>query len=197
MSRLFNRSDRCSYLSICAGTALLVLVAFTATATFATDTRPWLHIDTNKQTLSVMDNDEAIVSINNISLGRGGVARHRFRDDTITPLGSFRVAWINDDSPYHRFYGFDYPTFEHAIAAWEEGVIDGPTFERIMWAIRNNRLPPQDTPLGGHLGIHGLGEADRQVHQLYNWTRGCIALTNEQIDTLAPWMQLGTKVVVD
>ena len=197
MYRLHSQSDRCAHLSIRAGIALLALAAFTVTAAFAADNRPWLHIDTNKQTLSVMNNEEVIVSISNISLGRGGVAQHRFRDDPITPLGSFRVAWINDDSPYHRFYGFNYPTFEHAMAAWEGGVIDGPTFEKIMWSIRNNRLPPQDTPLGGNLGIHGLGDADRQVHQLYNWTRGCIALTNEQIDTLAPWMRLGTKVVVD
>lgn len=197
MSHLPSRSDRCSYLSISAGIALLALGVFTATAAFATEDHPWLHIDTNKQMLSVMHHDKVIVSIRNISLGRGGAAPHRFRDDRITPLGSFRVAWINDQSPYRRFYGFDYPTFDHAMAAWEEGIIDGPTFQRIMWAIRNNRLPPQDTPLGGNLGIHGLGGADRQVHQRYNWTRGCIALTNEQIDTLAPWMQLGTKVVVD
>jgi len=29
-----------------------------------------------------------------------------------------------------------------------------------------------------------------------NWTQGCVALTNQQIDELAKWVEVGTRVVI-
>ncbi|MGH8526198.1 MAG: L,D-transpeptidase family protein, partial [Gammaproteobacteria bacterium] len=34
------------------------------------------------------------------------------------------------------------------------------------------------------------------IHQNVNWTEGCIALTNEQIDSLRKHVGIGTKVVI-
>jgi lipoprotein-anchoring transpeptidase ErfK/SrfK len=33
-----------------------------------------------------------------------------------------------------------------------------------------------------------------EVHNRFNWTNGCIALTNDQVDELAGWVNVGTKV---
>ena len=57
-------------------------------------------------------------------------------------------------------------------------------------------MPPQQTALGGHIGIHGIGAGDPRIHEDFNWTSGCIALTNAQIDDLAGWVRLGMRVVV-
>ena len=56
------------------------------------------------------------------------------------------------------------------------------------------KTPPQDTPLGGQIGIHGIGNGDQDIHHNYNWTNGCIALTNEQIDQLGKWIKPGVLV---
>lgn len=159
--------------------------------------KPWIRVDTKTSTLTVMRGDRTIAKFSDIAIGRGGVAAQRLRDDNRTPLGRFRVTTINTDSHYYRFFGFNYPTLEHALRAWKSGVIDYLTYRQISDAIFSHRDPPQDTPLGGHLGIHGLGKGDRWVHKNFHWTRGCIALTNKQIDALTPWIEVGTEVVIN
>lgn len=153
-------------------------------------------MDTDSATLSVMRGDEAIASYSELAIGRGGVSQHRTRGDDSTPLGEFRVVKVKTDSSYHRFFLLDFPNNEHANRAWSDGRIDLATYVTIVRAVNNHRLPPQNTLLGGNLGIHGLGDANPGVHSVFNWTNGCIALTNEQIDALSPWLRVGTKVVV-
>jgi lipoprotein-anchoring transpeptidase ErfK/SrfK len=62
--------------------------------------------------------------------------------------------------------------------------------------VQAGKTPPQHTPLGGYIGIHGVGSGDPEVHRAYNWTNGCVALTNAQIDILAEWARAGTPVEI-
>lgn len=144
-----------------------------------------------------MRGEQVVASFDDISVGRAGVSRKRRLGDQRTPLGDFRIVKIKEDSMYHRFFIIDYPNEERAQLALQEGEIDQSTFKAIRWATRTGRLPPQNTPLGGNLGIHGLGRGDPAFHEAFNWTTGCIALTNEQIDKLTRWIQVGTRVVID
>jgi len=169
-------------------------MAFAPTLTTAHG--PWILVDTDSATLSVMRGNEVIESYPDLAIGRGGVSEHRTRGDDSTPLGEFRVVKVKTESSYHRFYLFDFPNDEHASRAWNDGRIDLATYDTIIDAVENHRLPPQNTPLGGNLGIHGLGGGDPGIHSAFNWTNGCIALTNEQIDALSPWLRVGTKIVV-
>lgn len=174
----------------------LLLLAWLALDSLAGE-KPWIWVDTQHATLSVMQGTRTILKLSNIAIGRGGVTTQRVKDDNRTPLGSFRITTINSHSVYYRFYGLNYPTLEYAFQAWKDGTIDYGTYRTISEAIIEHRLPPQDTSLGGHLGIHGLGKGDSWVHRNLHWTRGCIALTNQQIDALAPWIEVGTQVVID
>jgi len=158
----------------------------------------WLSIDTEALTLVVKRGNSVVATFKNIAIGRGGVVSQGMRKngDDRTPLGTFRIAWINRGSGFYRFFGLNYPTKAHALRAYVEGLIDEPTYNTILTAIRTHRLPPQNTPMGGYVGIHGLGQGDRRIHRLYNWTHGCVALTNTQIDRLSRWIRIGTKVVI-
>ncbi len=77
-----------------------------------------------------------------------------------------------------------------------KGLIDHKTYYRITDSHVKGEIPPQNTLLGGQIGIHGLGKADLKIHRLMNWTHGCIALTNQQIDILSRWVEIGTRVEV-
>ena len=156
----------------------------------------WVLIDTRARTLAVMDGENVVERFDNISIGRGGAAADRVRGDRRTPLGTFRVRWVNPDSPFRLFFGLDYPTPEHARRGVSAGVIEAGDLQRIEKAHAAGLVPPQNTRLGGRIGIHGLGGADPTIHEAFNWTQGCIALTNAQIDRLAKWLDLGTRVVV-
>lgn len=157
----------------------------------------WVHIDTKASILRVKQGEQVVLELQDIAIGRAGASRERTKGDLQTPLGEFRIAAIKDPAQYRRFFIIDYPNMERAQAALERGEIDEQTFESIRRASYNGSLPPQDTPLGGNLGIHGLGRADPQMHQMLNWTQGCVAVTNEEIDVLAEWIRLGTRVVID
>lgn len=172
--------------------ALSSLLTGVATA----NTGPWIMVDTHARTLSVYDNGKVISEFRNIAIGRGGASRERHKGDDKTPLGTFHIMWINTKSRYDIFLGLDYPTIEHATRALQENNIKNNEFRSIKTAFEHNTIPPQDTSLGGYIGIHGLGDGNIKIHRMLNWTKGCIALTNEQIERLARIVQLGTKVVI-
>jgi len=95
-----------------------------------------------------------------------------------------------------KIFGLDYPNRDYAERAYREGRIDKPTYDTIRYALVAGVTPPQDTPLGGQIGIHGLGPADPSLHQVLDWTSGCIALNDQQIVRLAQWVDVGTRVVI-
>ncbi|MGA8261437.1 MAG: L,D-transpeptidase [Arenicellales bacterium] len=176
---------------------LLSLSAALGAPSFADGPETWLHVDTGSATVAVMRGKQVIARFKDISIGRGGVSRERDRGDESTPLGEFRIVKVKAKSDFHRFYIIDYPNEKRARLAFRDGEIDQATYRAIRTAVRAGHLPPQGTPLGGNIGIHGLGHADLRFHEAFNWTRGCIALTNEQIDRLARWIHIGTRVVID
>ncbi|MFA7098089.1 MAG: L,D-transpeptidase [Gammaproteobacteria bacterium] len=160
------------------------------------DTSPWLLVDTAARSLSVIQDGVIREQFNNIAYGSGGVADVRLRGERKTPRGEFRIAWVNEKSPFRLFFGFDYPNIDYSKKALQSGRIDWDTYVDILLASARQRVPPQDTILGGHIGIHGLGRANPDIHQEFNWTEGCIALTNEQIERLSHWVRIGTRVVI-
>ena len=156
----------------------------------------WLLVDTRKETLTVMNGDKAVDEFANLAFGVRGAGKKQQRGDEITPLGSFKVSWFNPNSRYHYFIGLNYPNLDYATEAHQEGRINENTFRAIQRAHKVGRRPPQTTPLGGQIGIHGVGAGDPFVHANVNWTNGCIALTNEQIERLVNWVKVGTRVEI-
>jgi murein L,D-transpeptidase YafK len=156
----------------------------------------WLLIDTEQLTLSVYNGERKIQEFEHISIGRGGAGRDRVKGDRQTPLGSYRVAWLNPNSRFHFFIGLDYPKRAQVERAFKNGDIDADERERILNALYHAKVPPQNTALGGRIGIHGLGNGDPRLHAMANWTDGCVALTNEQIDRLRANVRIGMPVVI-
>lgn len=153
-------------------------------------------VDTKASTLQVLQDDRAVLVLSDIAIGRYGTSLDRRMGDNTTPLGHFKIAWITDNTSFHRFFGFNFPTKEYADRAFRSGQLDQKTRNKIHKALAAGRLPPQNTILGGSLGIHGIGNGDINVHKQYNWTNGCVALTNDQIDLLTVWVRIGTPVEI-
>ena len=160
------------------------------------DPAAWLLVDADSRKLTVLQDGKVVDKFDYVALGRGGTTQHRQRGDNRTPLGEFHIAWINRNSPFYLFFGLDFPTVQDADEAYREKRIDRNTYYSILDALRDRRIPPQNTALGGRIGIHGLGHGDPTVHRQFNWTKGCIALTNPEIERLAHWVQIGTRVVI-
>ncbi|MFN8643265.1 MAG: L,D-transpeptidase [Candidatus Binatia bacterium] len=54
--------------------------------------------------------------------------------------------------------------------------------------------PPPRTRLGGMVGIHGFGSRD---YVPIDWTEGCIAVSNEEIEYLYDLTPVGTPVIIN
>jgi murein L,D-transpeptidase YafK len=156
----------------------------------------WLQVDTQDATLTVMKGDKPQVVFKDVAIGRYGKTYYKKKGDHRTPLGRFTIAWIPRKSQYHRFLGLNYPDLERADRALVDGEITEAQWQAIRRASEAKIRPPQDTPLGGFIGIHGTGAGDPKIHGQYNWTSGCIALTNGQIDRLMSWVRVGTPVEI-
>lgn len=176
--------------------ALLLAACLLLCAPARAEPPTWVHVDSRQRTLSVLQGMEVMEVFYDVAFGRGGVAPFRREGDGKTPTGVFFVSWINPSSDYHLFFGLDYPALTHAEEAYRRQAIDQRTYHAILDARRRGELPPQDTALGGHIGIHGVGRYDPEDHRLFNWTMGCVALTDRQIEALARWISLGTMVVI-
>ena len=156
----------------------------------------WLRVDTDRQTLSVMEGESVRLTFEDIAIGRYGVTKDKRKGDNRTPLGKFNIGWIKESSRFHLFMGLDFPNPDIARRALRKGDIDRDQWQRIRQAFHMGETPPQNTPLGGYIGIHGVGAGDLEIHGQYNWTNGCIAITNDQMDELAEWVTIGTPVEI-
>ena len=157
-----------------------------------------LEVEKSKRTLVVRKGD-AVARRFQIAVGRGGKGDKRIRGDNKTPLGVYHVTELKTDGMFHLFMRINYPSVKDGYFGLRNRLIDEQQFGRILSAARQGETPPQDTRLGGAVGIHGLGEetAERlKIHHYLDWTQGCIALTNRDVTELARYVQIGTKVTI-
>lgn len=105
--------------------------------------------------------------------------------DCATPEGLYFISHKKQSSRFHRFLGISYPNLADAEQGLAMGVISMGEYQRIYDAVQRSRPAPVDTGLGGGIGIHGGG-----VFRYFgnnrerDWTQGCIALNNKDIETL-------------
>ena len=134
-----------------------------------------------------------------IAWGRGGRGDKARRGDNKTPTGRYRVVGFKTNSKFHFFMQLNYPNNLDAWRGYRDQLISPPEFQRIALANKQGRLPPQDTRLGGYIGIHGIGPMTPnklRVHETQNWTEGCIAVKNREINELRAYVTLGTPVTI-
>lgn len=137
-----------------------------------------------------------------LTIQSGGVALKRYRvglgdpvgdkvrqGDRKTPEGALRIVTKNRQSQFHRFLGLNYPTADDADRGLRDGLITASQAQSIRTADKAGRTPLWETKLGGAVGIHGGGgEVD--------WTLGCIAVTDAEIEEIWEVVSVGTPVVI-
>lgn len=113
----------------------------------------------------------------NVALGVSPVGKKEVEGDNKTPEGLYRIDGKNPFSSYHKSLGISYPNAEDREHARELG----------------------QSP-GGDIKIHGLMKHMNnpgKSHTKSNWTAGCIAITNEEIDELYAQVKVGTPVFIE
>jgi murein L,D-transpeptidase YafK len=132
-----------------------------------------------------------------VALGRRPIGPKRHSGDQRTPEGQYRVSGPARASRFHLFIPIDYPSLEDARRGLRMGTIGQASFDAIAAARNAGEPPPQDTSLGGAIGLHGEGADWRGQSPLADWTFGCIALPDADIEYLAERVHTGTEVWIE
>jgi murein L,D-transpeptidase YafK len=186
----------------------ICIVLLSLSATVSTGTERTGGNDTNivirksKQILELYQNGKRIKTYR-VCLGLSPEGPKRITGDKKTPEGDYYICYKNTKSQFHRFLGLSYPGEEDAQTAFKEGLISLDKRNSIINTVKKGRKPPWNTKLGGWVGIHGYPSeenAARWVALLYpkphNWTDGCIAMWNYEIEELFSLVPIGTPVTI-
>ena len=127
-----------------------------------------------------------------VSLGISPVGRKRKEGDGRTPEGSYRVCTVNPQSKFHFAFGLSYPNIADAKAGFREKRIGLIPFLKILLPSLLRLRPAWNTALGGYVMIHG----EHPDGKTGNWTQGCIAMSNTDIDLLRQYVKKGETVII-
>lgn len=112
-----------------------------------------------------------------ISLGRNPKGDKEFEGDKRTPERHYTINDKNPNSAYHKNLGVSYP--------------NGGDIEDA----RKKNLNP-----GGDIKIHGIRNGFGFIgkfQRMWDWTAGCIALTNGEMDELYARVDIGTPITIE
>jgi murein L,D-transpeptidase YafK len=133
--------------------------------------------------------DSEILHEYRIGLGFSPTGHKEREGDGRTPEGDYVVCVRNPESRYHLSLGLSYPNADDAARGLAAGVISQEQHGAILSALAEGGRPPWDTHLGGEIYIHGNGSGR-------DWTLGCIALDNADMDELYALIPVGTPVSI-
>jgi murein L,D-transpeptidase YafK len=111
-----------------------------------------------------------------VALGRGGLAPKTRQGDGRVPEGNYRITGLNPNSAFYRSLRIGYPTRAQTADARRRGI--DPGNDIMIHGLPNGR---------GALG---------KRHRLVDWTQGCIAVTNEEMDWLWAAVAVGTPIEI-
>ena len=117
-----------------------------------------------------------IVRTYRIALGFAPKGHKQRKGDGRTPEGRYRISWRNPNSRFHRSLKISYPAAADRARARARGVSPG-----------------------GDIFIHGLPKgraALGAVHWRRDWTLGCIAVTNAEIEEIWVAVPDGTPIEI-
>jgi murein L,D-transpeptidase YafK len=109
-----------------------------------------------------------------VALGGHPVGAKTREGDERTPEGDYLLDWHNPDSDYYKSIHISYPNAKDMARA------------------RKLRIPP-----GGDLFIHGQpNDLTGSAKQSGDWTAGCIAVSNAEMDEIWRAVADGTPIVI-
>lgn len=154
--------------------ALLTLFVSSATDAFPTIQADKVVVMKEERRLVLLRNGEILKSYK-VSIGKNPGRKGR-RGDGRTPEGVYVIDGRNPRSRFYKVLHISYPNDSDVHAARKSG------------------FPP-----GGEVLIHGLPKGFEDLgasHAVRNWTKGCIAVSNAEMDEIWQLVADGTPVEI-
>lgn len=151
-----------------------------------------IRIIKHTRTLEVISPTGEILLSTHVSLGKHPIGAKTQEGDMKTPEGVYRITHKNAQSKYHIALGISYPARKDAYFGQREKRIGKVTAMRILLCDLFGIRPPWKTKLGGFVMIHG----EHPDGLTGDWTAGCIAVKNAEIEKIAKLVKRGETVEI-
>jgi murein L,D-transpeptidase YafK len=132
-----------------------------------------LRVDKSDRTLVLFQGKTEIARYTNIRFGDVPIGHKQFEGDEKTPEGTYVISGRNAGSLYHRSLKISYPNAAD-----------------IAFAKAHGKSP------GGNIFLHGQPNGYSGATIDRDWTNGCIALSNAEIDQVWTVVPDGAKIVI-
>lgn len=154
---------------------IILLFLFIAQNGMAIQKADFVLVDKSESKLYLI-NDDKIIKEYKIALG-GNPAGHKQQEgDERTPEGRYLLDYKNENSKYYKAIHISYPNDDDKRKA------------------TTNRVNP-----GGQIMIHGQRNGFAWlafITQWFNWTDGCIAVTNSEMHEIWQAVDVGTPIEI-
>jgi murein L,D-transpeptidase YafK len=119
-------------------------------------------------------NQAQILEAYDVGLGFAPVGHKQFEGDGKTPEGTYIIDRRNPNSQYHLSVGISYPNQRDIEVAKAAG-----------------KSP------GGNIFIHGQRKKARRRKEAGDWTWGCIAVSNKEMEQIYAMVRNGTPITIN
>ncbi len=187
MALLRIRTNQAScLLLVIIGLGLLAVISTSALAyvkTAAKNTQPIddtaiinkVFVDKSERILQLLSDDKIIKSYR-IALGDNPVGHKQQQGDERTPVGTYKLDYKNESSIAHRSIHISYPNATDKARAKALGI-----------------NPGGDIMIHGQM--NGFGHL-AAINQQRDWTDGCIAVTDDEMDEIMAAVELGISIEI-
>lgn len=134
-----------------------------------------VKVDKSKRRMYLIDDGQVIREFR-IALGKSPKGHKQQEGDQRTPEGRYYLDFVTEHSHFYRSMHISYPNLRDKHHAETLGVDPG-----------------------GEIKIHGLktGYAGSpEFIQSFDWTKGCIAITNQEMDEFLSLVKIGTPIEI-
>ena len=135
----------------------------------------YIKVDKSERKLIVYS-EGRIVKDYKISLGKNPNGAKQHQGDNKTPEGVYYINGKNSNSIAYKNLGISYPNYKDSSGAKNLG-----------------------EPTGGDIKIHGMMNGlgfIGKFHTFSDWTNGCIAVTNGEMEELFKYVKIGTTIEI-
>ena len=135
-----------------------------------------VKVDKSIQKMYLFDGKK-LVKEYDVALGANPKGHKQQEGDEKTPEGTYVLDYKKENSSFYRAMHISYPNVKDKLKAKQRGV-----------------------SAGGFIMVHGQKNGFGMlslVTQKTNWTDGCIALTNAEMDEFMALVKVGTKIQIE
>jgi murein L,D-transpeptidase YafK len=135
-----------------------------------------VKVDKSKRRLYLLEQGQVIKQYR-IALGKAPKGHKRTEGDQRTPEGRYILNGVNPESNFYKSMHISYPDMDDLARAEAEGIDPG-----------------------GDISVHGLKNSfdeDPAYIQSFDWTNGCIAITNQEMDEFLSLVENGTPIEIE